>query len=322
MKHLIYYPNCSKGGVATVIRGRAADAPESQFHCVFVNDRGGRDAFVDLPNVQVRIVARDRLDAYLAYLDGQFDYHSISLLSDPRALNSSRFVDVAKVSYELHSSNMPIVRKELHEIDPGKCGRLIVPSAYMAQRIQGDAELPDGLVVEVRPNLVDQRLFHGGEASTSFFAEGVIPLVWVGRFDKDKGVKHFVRALGLLPPEYHGYVIVSLESDPARAADFLGEVYASGVSSRVHLLMNVSQVRLSSMMREARDLGGAFVSTSLMESFGYSVVEALRCGLRVVAFELPPFAEHPDPLNLLRQVDVGDVGALAQALVSKAPVAR
>lgn len=314
MKHLVYYPNCSKGGVSTVIRGRAVDEPESVFHCVFVNDRGGRDAFSDLANVQVRLVARDRLNAYLAFLDAQFAYDDISILSDARALNESKFADSTKVRYELHSSNMAIVRKEMLELDAEKAGHLVVPSEYMANRIETEVGLPSGLPLAIRPNLVDSNLFHGGDSHSSYFPEEVIPLIWIGRFDKDKGVKHFVRALSLLPPEYHGYVIVSLESDPLRTADFLGELSASGVGSRVHFLMNVSQARLSEMMREARDLRGAFVSTSLMESFGYSVVESLECGLRVIAFELPPFGEHSDPRSLLQQVDIGDVNSLASAI--------
>mgnify|MGYP007072505742 FL=1 len=77
MRKLIIYPNCSKGGVSSVIRGRAADEPNTQFDVVFFNDRGGLRTFSDISNVDVRIIREDRSIAYLTYLVSRMDYDSV-----------------------------------------------------------------------------------------------------------------------------------------------------------------------------------------------------------------------------------------------------
>ena len=318
MRKLIVYPNCSKGGVATVIRGRAVAEPNVQFDCVFVEDKGGVDAYSDLPNVDIRIVRRDRCAALVQFLVGSGIYSELSILSFPEIARGAQFPESLLVKYEFHSSNMSIIKKELSLVDLSTIDTLVAPSQYMADQI--DAELPKStrLRTVVVPNLIDSRVFHPGQSETNPIGANGVPLIWIGRFDKEKGVKHFLRLLSLLPEKFYGIVFVSLESDPARAADFFSEVHASGVNDRVHLLMNVPQWKLGDFFRRARERGGALVSTSIMESFGYTVVEAIACALPVYAFGLEVFAEHSDPDGLLNTVDIGDVVALAELLSAPA----
>lgn len=319
MKQLIVYPNFSKGGVTSVIRGRAAANPDTLFHVVFFNDRGGRDAFTDMPNVSARIVRKDRAPAHITYLAATHGYQRISILSSPEVASKAEYPKDAQVVYEFHTSNMKIIERELKQLDLSKVSSIAAPSTYMSDQIRGI--LPPGSAnpVEVVPNLVDRSIFFAGPPVTSYLADGSHPLLWVGRFDREKGYRYFLRALGMLPSDYRGIVVVSIESDPARAAEFLGEAAACGVLDRVDILANVPQRRMGEIFREAASKGGAMISTSLLESFGYSVLEALYCGLPTFAFELPPFHEHPDPNNLLRMVDVGDASAIAEAILTDTP---
>src|SRR5699024_12101928 len=107
---------------------------------------------------------------------------------------------------------------------------------------------------------------------------------WVGRFDRDKGFQYAVRTLAQLPEEYFGVFVVSLEHDPARVAAFFNECDTMGVRDRVHLLMDISPLEMSNIYRSARERNGAFISTSLMESFGYAIAESMSCVLSLVAF--------------------------------------
>lgn len=320
MRKLIIYPNCSKGGVSSVIRGRAADEPNTQFDVVFFNDRGGLRTFSDISNVDVRIIREDRSIAYLTYLVSRMDYDSVHVLSTPKIANALvENPDVVAV-YEFHSSNMTVVEQELKELDIDKMSQIAVPSEMMKLKI--GERLPRRTLsrLVVVPNLVDHHVFSQNGPSDffdrdpKFTEESLRPIVWVGRFDKDKGYQYAVRALAQLPEDFIGIFVVSLEHDPVRTSRFLSECDAMGVRDRVQLYMNLSQPEIANLYRSARDRGGVYVSTSLMESFGYAIAESIECGLPCVAFELPVLGLHRDR-GKLQSVPIGDVEALAKMIL-------
>lgn len=320
MRKLIIYPNCSKGGVSSVIRGRAADEPNTQFDVVFFNDRGGLRTFSDISNVDVRIIREDRSIAYLTYLVSRMDYDSVHVLSTPKIANALvENPDVVAV-YEFHSSNMTVVEQELKELDIDKMSQIAVPSEMMKLKI--GERLPRRTLSRliVVPNLVDHHVFSQNGPSDffdrdpKFTEESLRPIVWVGRFDKDKGYQYAVRALAQLPEDFIGIFVVSLEHDPVRTSRFLSECDAMGVRDRVQLYMNLSQPEIANLYRSARDRGGVYVSTSLMESFGYAIAESMECGLPCSAFDLPILVLHKERGQLVT-VPVGDVNALADSIV-------
>ena len=319
MRKLIIYPNCSKGGVSSVIRGRAADEPDTQFDVVFLKDRGGLQTFADVPNAEVRIIREDRANAYLTYLTNRVEYDSVHVLSAPKIANALVENPDVVVIYEFHSSSMPVVEQEIKILDLDKLSEIVVPSDAMRMKI--GERLPRRILsrLSVVPNLVDKRVFRADGAADFFdndphFATGNRrPLVWVGRFDKNKGYQYAVRALAQLPDEYIGVFIVSLEHEPARTASFLSECDAMGIRDRIQLYMNLSQPEMANLYRSARDRGGVYVSTSLMESFGYAIAESMTCGLPCAAFDLPILELHRGRGNL-GAVPIGDVGALARGI--------
>ncbi|OFK64503.1 glycosyltransferase family 4 protein [Corynebacterium sp. HMSC074A09] len=319
MRKLIIYPNCSKGGVSSVIRGRAADEPDTHFDVIFLKDRGGLQTFADVPNVEVRIIREDRANPYLTYLINRVEYDSVHVLSSPKIANALVENPDAVVIYEFHSSSMPVVEQEISILDIDKMSEIVVPSDAM--RIQIGERLPRRILsrLSVVPNLVDKRVFRTDGAGDffdrdqNFTTRNRRPLVWVGRFDKNKGYQYALRALAQLPEEYIGVFIVSLEHEPARTASFLSECDAMGIRDRIQLYMNLSQPEMAKLYRSARDRGGVYVSTSLMESFGYAIAESMACGLPCVSFELPILDLHQG-WGLLQSVPIGDVKALVDTL--------
>ncbi|WP_440220150.1 glycosyltransferase family 4 protein [Dietzia sp. MNB45] len=323
MRKLIVYPNCSKGGVSSVIRGRARDEPNVEFDALFFNDKGGLNAFDDLENVTVRIIRSDRSTNYLTYLTSTVQYAEISVLSHPATANLLSVELGHSVTYEFHSSDLSVIEREINALEVFRIAKIVAPSGYMAGLIEG--MLPESVKsrIEMRPNLVDRHCFSpDGRADffdgSKFKADSSsIPLVWVGRFDLGKGYQFFVRTLAQLPNEFIGHVIVSIEDDPHRANRFLSECSELGVSDRVRLYLNLPQSRIASLFRSARDKGGMLVSTSLKESFGYSIAEAAACSLPIAAFDLPVLAMFEDSAQLV-SVPTGSVQALAAAILESA----
>lgn len=317
---IFMYPNFSKGGVSAVLRGRAAHSPADMFYGIFDVDRNGKNIYDRFDNIESRVVRKDRQSAYLNYVLETFSPAEASVLSNPSAVGL--FTDALSLylKYEFHSSDMNVVKSEIERLPVRRVDEFVVPSSYMAQRVESLGNFHIRRRLTVVPNLVDTTVF-GPEGPSDFFeydereASGELkPLIWVGRFDKGKGYTYLLRTLAILPEEFVAYVVVSLEDDPSRTIDFLTEAGALGVSDRVKILSNVSPVMLANMFRSARKLRGYLVSTSLLESFGYSVAEALSCELRVRAFDLPVWREHPDFAELGESVAPGDVFSLAGSL--------
>lgn len=319
MRKLIVYPNCSKGGVTSVIRGRARAEKDTQFDVVFFNDRGGRNAFDDLPNVDIRLVRADRAPNYFTYLVNNFKYDQVSVLSHPKTANQLSEKDDLAVTYEFHSSDMKVVKREIGELNLDRLAHIIAPSPQMVDSISKMLPVRIKPRMSSVPNLVDTALFNEDGVSNFFdksrFAldETAVPLVWVGRFDNGKGFVYALRALARLPKKFIGIFVVSLENDPERANRFYREAAELGVSDRVRLFLNLPQAEMGNLLRSTRDRGGFAVSTSLMESFGYSVAEALACGTKVAAFDLPVWKNF-DRQDLLFTVTSGDVQQLSNLI--------
>lgn len=314
--NLIVYPNCSKGGVTSVIRGRAAAFPEQEFHAVFLNDKGGRNAFSDLPNVHVRVIRKDRIVNYLEFILDVNDYATAAFLSCAKLFNEVKIPKEVRVDYEFHSSDLKVIQKELDEIDLDRAERIVTPSAYMASQLQPMVSLQHQSKITVEPNLVDRSIFRKRESLEVVENARGIPLVWVGRFDKGKGYRYFLRMLRMLPDRYYGIIVASFEQGPERAAEFLGEAAFDRVDDRIELLLNQSQSEMARIYQNTAGSGGALVSTSLLESFGYTVAEAIACGLPVAAFELPALREQRATGVALQFADIGNVQELSEAVLN------
>ncbi len=286
-RHLIVYPNCSKGGVTSVIRNRALLHPENEIIAVFINDRGGRDAYANIPNLQVRVVDERVLDSYLAYVVSTFNPDQTSILNLPLSANNIPKHEGMKLVYEFHSSSLPSIHKELGKLDVENIDEFWVPSEQMRSVLSTELESELMQKFQVVPNEVNLDVFtkEGKRINLALvFEQPCKPLVWIGRLEWLKGDVDFLRLVAALPDEYKAVMIVSLENDILKVERMLHEANALGVSDRLHFVMDLSQEEVAAYMRAAVENSGWFVSTSYNESFGYAVYEALGTGLRTVAF--------------------------------------
>lgn len=311
---LTVYPNCSMGGMTTVYKNRIKSNPNDYHNLVFANDHGARGVFDDLTNARVEIPAHGRLDTYVRYSYETAKFDEVRVTSLPETANHLLDIDPSRVVYEFHSSNEKVIEEELSKLNLDKLSKIVVPSLYLRNLV--DSLMPPlvDTLIQVVENKVDESVFSPTvEASPWEFAPGSMPLVWIGRFDKGKNPRDFLRVLSLLPVEYFGILIVSMESEPHRAASFLADVAAYGLDSRVKVMMNLPQVEIASLYRFVASNNGAFVSTSLGESFGFGVAEALACGLDTVAYEVGALSERTAPKGCKYVlVDVGDITGLSR----------
>ncbi|MGC1520211.1 MAG: glycosyltransferase, partial [Steroidobacteraceae bacterium] len=85
-------------------------------------------------------------------------------------------------------------------------------------------------------------------------------------------------------------------------------------NGRVHLLGRVSHLQVEQLMRAA-DL---FVLGSHREGSGYSVIEALACGLPPVITDIPSFRSLTDDGSVGALWPIGDAAALGERIVAVA----
>lgn len=310
---LIVYPNCSMGGMATVYRNRVKANPDDFFKLIFANDLGGRSYFDDVPNVEVIIVRKGRMVNYLKHLVAVEEFSKIMITSLPEIANAVSQVSDAQNVYEFHTSTDSIIQDEISKVNFESMDAIQVPSEYL-QNVVSD-NLPRELheLIKVVPNLVDQELFAPrDDTQIHLNFGGKVPLVWVGRLDSGKNVNDFLRVLSRLDDSYLAIIILGLEHDPSRFANFLGYAAALGVKHKIRTLVNLPQSGIADIYNIARKQDGYFVSTSLGESFGYGIQEALATGLNTVAYRVGALSERTVPISNTRYslVDVGDIDAM------------
>ncbi|WP_409141976.1 glycosyltransferase family 4 protein [Cellulosimicrobium sp. RS] len=299
--------------MSTVLRGRATNDKATTFDFLFHNEAGGRASLAATPNIVLHRVAKGRINALAEYLASTQPYREISITSMPELANQVAGVRPDIVSYEVHSSDESVVTRELARLDSDRITTIQVPSRFSAQMVAAIA--PNfASRVSVRPNLLPavEPLAVGRTPHLNF--EGRKPLLWVGRLDKGKNPNDFLRALALLPEDYIGLTVLSLENAPERISRFMGYAASLGLTKRIRVMMDLSPVRLARLYAEVARADGCFVSTSLMESFGYGVLEATSSGLRTVSYDVGALSEHGPSAAPQKLVDVGDVRGLVQAI--------
>ncbi len=314
---LVLYPNCSMGGMATVYRNRIKDNPNTFYNLLFVNDLGGRSYFDDLPNAQLTIVRKDRLQNYLRYLLQTELFDKILVTSMPEAMNVIASVSETELVYEFHTSTEQIIAAEIERLEFDSLSSIQVPSYYLRDVVEDLLAPEHHNLLKVQPNLVDGELFQPSDVTAlEIDFENKTPLIWLGRLDAGKNVNDFLRVLSQVDDKFCGVIVLGLESDPSRFANFLGYASSLGVRERIKILVNLPQEGVADLYNAARKLGGFFVSTSLGESFGYGVQEALSSGLDTIAYHVGALGERK-PLSESTKyilVDVGDITAMSRMI--------
>ncbi|WP_193058230.1 glycosyltransferase [Glutamicibacter arilaitensis] len=317
-KILVVYPNCSMGGMASVYRNRALSDENNLYHFVFNNDKGGVSFYEDLENAQITIVRKDRLVKYLEYLISITEYDEVCITSIPEVVKIFSDSDI-RVTYEFHTSTDSIIESECKAFDVQEVDSINVPSEYLKAIVSQFVDSQAIGKLSVVPNLVDVSIFNSEPIAGldyKFGSDEKKPLIWIGRLDKGKNVNDFLRLLKVLGEDYVGIILLGLEDDPERFSRFMGYASSLGVKNRVYTLVNVPQPGIASLFSMVKARNGFYVSTSLGESFGYGVQEALDSGVSTVAYDVGALSERNSRSSEVTYdlVDVGSISEMSRAI--------
>jgi glycosyltransferase involved in cell wall biosynthesis len=133
------------------------------------------------------------------------------------------------------------------------------------------------------------------------------PLLAVGTIHPRKNYARLIRAYARLAPGVAPPMVIV-----GRRGWEADEVFqlpaALGIEDRVFFTGHLGEQELAELMRFARLL----IALSLGEGFGLPLVEAMHCGLPILASDIPPFREVAG--NAARFVDPLDEAAIASRL--------
>ena len=165
----------------------------------------------------------------------------------------------------------------------------------------------DAAKVHTIPNGVDGELF--APTAERVAGEGGWRLLYVGRFDRAKGLGVLLQALALLGRDDISLTLVGGNPMTGGEDEFRRQAVELGLEDRVEFVSEVPWERLPSYMAAA-DL---FVLPSFSEGLPLVLLEAMSCGLPVVSTRCGGPEEIVEPQGG-RLVGVGDAEALAAAV--------
>lgn len=160
---------------------------------------------------------------------------------------------------------------------------------------------------EIVPNIVDTAVFTPGDAPS---VRREPQLLFVGLLDEVKDVAGLLRAFATVR-EHHPGARLDVVGDGPRRAAYEALTAELGLDDAVRFHGRLPRTAIAPLMRAA----DALLLPSVTETFGIVVIEALACGLPVVATRVGALPELVDAdAGVL--VDPGDPQALAAGIES------
>ncbi len=307
------YQTLSLGGVEVVLQTRVVELRRRGWRVLllFLEELDGRVLF-EHSGVEIRI-CRD--DSQIAKGLAEFKPDWIVSIDTPAILPIARQFDPGvKLVYEVHStySHMlaPLVAKDLLTGVRG----IIVPSRSLQTRVESlvsSREVP----MEVVPNSLAPIFFEASEETETPSRPTVL---WVGRIDS---VKNWLAFLDIatqlrdrLDVEFH--LISGGFGGRAELEQVASRIAATGLEERFHWLQAVAHRRMPALYRSVARSGGCLVSTSVDESFGLAVLEAMACRCPVVVPDIESLRDLVQQDETGHLYPIGNSAAACERIVA------
>lgn len=194
--------------------------------------------------------------------------------------------------------------KPLVQAGVRRAQRVLFPTRAAADQISRVIPIP-GERIAIVPHGVSPEAF---AAEASPVADGTPYLFLPASLERHKRVQVLIRSLTHAPDrDLEAWIAGSDVVDPAYARDLRELAESLGVSSRVRFLGHVPYRDILGYYRGARALG----FTSLLETFGHPMLEAMLAETPILAADIPSFREIAGDIALYFPPD--DAEALARA---------
>lgn len=278
MKVLFVYQFCTVGGVETSIKNRllALDYKKEDvsFDLLFYQNFGGDKIF---QNLECQVYIENDENEISNIVKG---YDIIISIDDEKILQILENVNYkGKIVLEVHTTYKEGLQY-LKRINTDMVNMVLVPSNYSKTLVE---EYFDADKINVLYNAIDSETF----GVTKIQCESSKPtLLWVGRIDTHKNVCLFLDLCREINNKTNGmyefWVVGGLHSDKQLIETFKNKIFENGLYRSVRWLPFVETSQMKKVYNYAACTKGAYILTSKNESFGMTVIEAMKCGCPVI----------------------------------------
>ena len=290
MKILFVYQFCTLGGVETVLRNRLPEFHKKGIYpeVVFLYDLGGSKIFEGFKNIRYGCSENELVRIIV---EGNFDF--VIPIDTPQVypvLRKSRFKGI--VVTEVHTNNFDNLRY-LSNIGETETKAIITPSRFEKELIYKEIKGFDKkrISIYIVPNPINLEHFQFKEPK---FKPHKKIIGWVGRLEKEKNWIHFLEIASFLSKKRDDLVFLAIggyNAEEAMKRDFLAAVKRLDLVDHLKWVPYLQYERMPGVYSLMGVSGGCLVTTSVIEPFGMTVIEAMACRCPVVASRVGGFQE-------------------------------
>jgi len=311
MRILYLYRYLGVGGTGTQLMNRLGHLMSHgvEVHFGFLHDLGGRGVYGDYPHIhlfagleQTREFIEEEPFDVITVIDTPEYYSAVEAAAFPGVLIHEAHTTFESLDYiwDLRA------RAPMHAI--------LTPSEYNRNRILYEYGYENLRPVYVAPNCLDVTLFRFTEPRR-------LPdhkvLIWVGRLDDFKNWRGFLalaERISQLRGDCEFWLIGGRGSPDEVAQSMLRTAARAGLCDRLRWIQNVDYQSMPAIYSLSAASGGCHVVTSVEESFGMTIIEAMACGCPVIASRVGAIPELMDEAHAVGLYTLHDTEAAVSVL--------
>jgi glycosyltransferase involved in cell wall biosynthesis len=280
----VFYDYCNLGGVTSIFKQRIEllrrVGSKFGFSFHFASDLGGRDELERIPGVFVQICPGADFRSW-STSKIENSNHPIILIDQPEILSNIGCKDKS-ILYEVHTS-LEQAFKRMRGVEFTAVSRIACPSRWVKDKLREVIPLFPSEKVDIIPNFVDCDKFSPINEEYDQIARR--PILWVGKLNIEKNSPDAISILERLSGSHSIFPIFLTGggADQAAVVKFLSRLRSSRLIEESQWIVNLPNHDMPRLLNIVRANGGVFLSTSKFESFGLAALEAMSCGVPVVA---------------------------------------
>lgn len=277
MKVLVSYLFCTKGGVETALLNRLkkVDTKTCSVDLHFFHDYGGIAMFqawsgrvyLELGSENIKRIVKENQYDIVITID------SLAMIKLLKEIDYS-----GKIGLEVHTTYKEGLRY-LSDRLVDQADFILVPSEYQKSLVLQVIKTKN---IYVLGNAISDDIWYDRQC---IFNTQKRIVLWVGRVDAHKNWRLFLRIAKYLSQKEDDFIFLvvgGLKSETAEIDAFEKSLYQMDLEKTVFWIPQIDYKDMRIVYSYAANSGGCYLSTSKNESFGMTVVEAMKCRCPVV----------------------------------------